>query len=332
MDTWLLRLRSLVSFWALPGAGFLLWACEILGYIHLVSFAIELGCRVNDWAHLHPLLVMVLGFAWLGVLIFWPSIKPHLPELGKTVHERVHEIHAHILPRIEQACAETDARLKVVEAAERKHEAYHVGIEEKVTALEKMKEALDALETHLEMSTRNFSEDLRDLKTSAGLAVDGLRKRAARADKAIELIPSYFWRQDDTTELKSLLGGITLDFQFIREVYPSSAPARLPFSNWRTTIASDATSNPGLLFAENAAQRLERYVEIAQAAALRWGRDVFSGDLFTLVPRWKYASVTEVSGEGFMAILQKHFSELRKIESDYATLWRKTVEESATIS
>ena len=163
-------------------------------------------------------------------------------------------------------------------------------------------------------------------------AVDGLRKKAAKADKAIELIPSYFQRQDELSDLKNLLGGIILDFQFIREVYPSIAAARLPFSDWRKSVASDAISNPGLLLAESAAKRLERYVEIAQERAVRWGRDVFNGDLFTLVPRWKYVSVTDVSGEGFMTILQKHFSELRKVESDYAVLWCKTVEDSATIS
>jgi len=281
--------------------------------------------------------LLIVCVVALVLVVTWPEFKQwlfktvgHTPQpKPRPLHERVGLIETQRLPEIVQGVSDLSIRIEQVREWIGAAQTHNQNVLDQVSQLATKLDGSISWQERMKIPERfsDLSNDLHDLKTSARLAVDGLRKRAAKADKAIELTPSYFQRHGDIAELKSILGAIELDFTFILEVFPSSAPATLPFSNWRASIG--ATSDPGLLFAESVAKRLERYIEIAQANAIRWGRDFFTGDLFTLVGNWKQASVTDVSGEQLMNILQKHFSELRMIESDYAAIWSKTVESAA---
>jgi hypothetical protein len=108
MDTsWRTRLQSLRSLWSLPGIGLLLLALEILGYIHLASFAVEIGTSMMVWTQSHPLVVLIAGFVWLACVVLWPDMKARLPKLPLTLHQRVHA-----LQQTNEECAH---RIKAVE-------------------------------------------------------------------------------------------------------------------------------------------------------------------------------------------------------------------------
>lgn len=286
-----LRPGKLFSWWAIPGFALVLLAIEILGLIHLLAFSVEIAKWARDLVAAHPIVMLIAGFLWLAVLICWPSIERMLPNLPKTTHEHIHEIRTESLPKINAAIDSIEKRLAVEESASTKHEGFNAAIQEQLNALGK----------------------------KAGDV-------SSRLEKALELLPAYFSRQDDFTELKSLLGDIVIDYLFICTTYANSLPAARPFSSWRPALPT-STADPAIAAGERFAQRLENYVEIAQSRALAWGRDVFSGDLFSLVPSWRKRSDDRVSGQGLLAMLQHHRQELRSGESDYAAVWSKAVRE-----
>jgi len=75
-------------------ASFLAWAFivmawNILAQIHLGRFAFEVAGNMITWLHAHPLVLMLVGFGWLGLLVIWPDIKKYFPTLPETVHQRM---------------------------------------------------------------------------------------------------------------------------------------------------------------------------------------------------------------------------------------------------
>lgn len=96
----LARLRSLLRIRSLPGWAAVALAWDVLGQLHLATFAIELLEHMNTWVHAHPSILLLAGFCWLGALVLWPSIKSRLPKFPRTLHERVEHLETHRIPAL----------------------------------------------------------------------------------------------------------------------------------------------------------------------------------------------------------------------------------------
>src|ERR1035438_2193051 len=86
------RVRSLFRIRSIPGYGLIILVLDALGYIHLAAFIKEQSARVMDLIQAHPIVVFGIGILWLTGVVFWPSLKHFLPEMPKTIHERVESL------------------------------------------------------------------------------------------------------------------------------------------------------------------------------------------------------------------------------------------------
>jgi len=182
------RIGSLFSFWSLPGAGLLFWACDILGYIHLGAFGIEVGGRVMEAAHAHPIWVIVAGFAAILISIFWPSIKPLLPKRSPTIHERVHKLDKDV-PELTSEhgglCLRVDgmeSKLTVLEDFARESspqiEGANILVKEHQTALASLTTSVDGIFPLL----REYREDISGLGTRVQNVEKGVGALVGTAD------------------------------------------------------------------------------------------------------------------------------------------------------
>lgn len=72
--------------------------------------------------------------------------------------------------------------------------------------------------------------------------------------------------------------------------------------------------------AERLAIGLEVYIQLAQVFAVRWKREFFTGDLFSCISSWRERP-SDINGDQLVTMLRGHYSELEKIEKDYAARW-----------
>jgi len=66
---------------------------------------------VIHWINLHPLVLLVAGFLWLGIAVFWPDIRRQLPSIPQTIHQQVRGAEARIKDQ-ESRLASIESRLK----------------------------------------------------------------------------------------------------------------------------------------------------------------------------------------------------------------------------
>jgi hypothetical protein len=321
MESTMGRLRSAIT---IPGWILLAWT--VLGEIHVATFTVELFHKVNDFIQGHILVGLVVGFVWLFLATKFPAWKQRLPAwaiLPETLHERVHrldaecardrnshgELHAGFENRIKTAEQNDKIFGEWIQAAQIRNGGY----DDRLSTLEERVKAIPVL----------FS-DLTELKKATGDAIQPLRASATISDSTIELLPAYFKYQGSIGGLKTRIELAIDDFLALQNTYPASQPATQPFSDWRPEPGA-TPSDPAIQTAERLAQSLEVYVGVAQSFALRSGRDVFSGALFALVSSWRQPPTTKVSGDDFLALLRKHYTNLEEMELEYAVLWSKKV-------
>ena len=95
----------------------------------------------------------------------------------------------------------------------------------------------------------------------------------------MELLPAFYTHQSNVENLKDQIERAIDDFLTLGDMYSTSVPAVMPFSNWRIaprTISAD----PAIRMAERLALSLETYIKQAQSYPMRRGRVFFKGDLF----------------------------------------------------
>lgn len=84
------RIAALVGIWALPAWAWLIW--NMLSHISNTQLLLVLIGKAGAFIDKHPVFGFIIGFAWLGLLVTWPDLKPHLPAwmaIPKTTSERV---------------------------------------------------------------------------------------------------------------------------------------------------------------------------------------------------------------------------------------------------
>jgi hypothetical protein len=329
------RLRSLFGHAAsIPWLLFLWSAAEILERVEFISNKMH-DAREFIMTPNGAVVLLIISVAWLTMIPAWPTIRARFPTLRfQTIHERVHamesvvnthtEVHNGFQQRIKRCedrhnkFGEWVQRLDILEQAAATKET-----------VQQLAQRIDGAISWLERV--RVIERLDTIEGRLSATETGRNASVAVSDRTIEMLPAYFKHQDCIGSLKARIERAIDDFLALQETYGSSAPATLPFSDWRPKPGI-MSSDPAIQTGERFAQSLEVYTQQAQSYAIRWGRDVFSGVLFVLVSSWKHPPTNDVSGDQLLAFLREHYTSLEKIQTDYAVLWSKEVKGSATIS
>jgi len=74
---------------AVPGVVVLAWT--VMSHASTAQFVWTVGGKLTAFLDAHSWVGFLIGFLLLVAAVFWPSIRPHLPSLPATAHERIDE-------------------------------------------------------------------------------------------------------------------------------------------------------------------------------------------------------------------------------------------------
>jgi len=327
----------------------LLWGIVILEDLHLFKFSREVWEYVSEWAQGHPIILLIAGFCWLGLLVVWPDLKPYLPSLPQTLHERVHAIHTEALPGLSSRCDSLKNDLDLERARIARLEE---GAKEMVTTVgafldghNKGMELIGEMRSIHDDSIRQLQED----RNKATTERSDLRTELAGLKRSLDVIT-----QRQMTEVSRALNAIPrLDlmlFQYgtllyeamwsmeilnnIVSFYPQREVAKFPFaSSWR--LFGDAEpSSEAIRQGIHWAAFLETHYQRLAGFCLQSGiepTELITGQLDTCISRWRGPGSNSSNHEA-MGFLREHCQRLAKHRDGYAASFSATAAAIAATS
>lgn len=316
----LFRLRSL------PGWAAVVLAMDFLGKIHLAKFLLEIGGHMIAWLQANPVSLLVAGFAWLGIAVFWPDIKRHLPKIPTPPNERLEHLevempaltrrHADLDKRVDGIAAEFRDRVDIVEmrGAETANK-----VESGVKHFGSLESRISAAESDYagQRQHSDFIDGLIQQKLAPRL--DMTEKETAAIIAALGGVPEVIVRLGEYAFLLHEALRCAEMLSELRELYPSSAVAMTPFSaTWRPlvgVVASDDVRDGARWIRSLEAHW--KHIEDWRHKRGTSSPELLAGDLNACVSQAKLKHF-DVSGAMAEKLLTDHLARIKTLMDDYA--------------
>lgn len=328
----------------------LLWVWSVLAEVHLAEYVFGLGGDVSHVVHAHPYWILWILVASLALVAIWPEIKHLVPELPKSIHERVSN-HQNRIISLESNFGSGIVSLKMMESFKAEVKLRAVTSETAISALSESANAMDeriskfataedlnrvlamqgnlaSAVTDLQASTGSAISSLQDYhnkavseRTDAGGRIDALNLRLNAAEDAFHVLPRYISAWADFSEFIEEVRACIETYRRLRNMYGTGAPfVSRPFSGWRITNQTFENVAPCIIDAEKWARALEFHVaHVESFYHIRFAgmSPMTGGHLFTLITTW-IVNKNDTAGDKLIELLQQHHADLVALRKDYA--------------
>lgn len=317
----LFRLRSL------PGWAAVVFATDFLGKIHLANFILEIGGHMIAWLQANPVFLLVAGFARLGIAVFWPDIKRHLPKIPTPPHERLEHLEVETIPALTRRHVDLDKRVDSIDAEFRDRvDIVEMRGAETASKVESGAKHLGSLESRVSAAESDYAgqrqhsdfiDGLIQQKLAPRLDITG-KETAAIIDalggvpEVIVRLCEYALLLHEAIECADMLGEL-------RTLCPSSPVAMTPFfSTWRPHVGVVASDD--VMDGVRWIRSLEAHWKHIDGWRQKRGTsspELLTGDLNVYVSQAKLKHF-DVSGDIAEKLLADHIARIKTLMDDYA--------------